>query len=113
MDWDLRSFTGFIDYETTFSLGAVPATVSLDLGLVKHVVEVSINGRFIGARIWPPFRFDITDAVHLGVNTVHVRVGNLILNAVTQYEGYPWKWHGEPTDEQLDAGLFGPVMIHA
>ncbi|HEY3330613.1 MAG TPA: glycosyl hydrolase [Capsulimonadaceae bacterium] len=111
LEWGLRSFTGFIDYETSFTLDRVSGQMTLDLGIVKHVAEVSVNGRPVGARIWAPYSFDITDAVQPGRNTVHVRVGNLIVNAMTQYEGYPWKWHGVPTDEQLDSGLFGPVVI--
>ena len=49
-------------------------------------------------RFAPPFRFAIGGLLVRGRNTLHVKVGNLVLNAVTQYEGYAWRWHGPPAD---------------
>ena len=45
------------------------------------------------------------------MNNVLIRVGNLVVNAVTQYKDYDWKWQKAPGDDQLDAGLFGPVTL--
>ncbi|HEY3333053.1 MAG TPA: glycosyl hydrolase [Capsulimonadaceae bacterium] len=111
LEWDMRSFTGFVDYEKRFTLDTGPTAATLDLGDVKHIAEVTVNGRTIGARLWAPFRFEIASALREGENIVHVRVGNLLVNAVTQYEDYNWKWHGEPTDETLTSGLMGPVTL--
>jgi hypothetical protein len=111
LDWGLRSFTGFLDYETEFDLQRVPDSLFLDLGTVKHIAEVYVNGTFVGARLWTPYRLDISAAARAGVNTLKVRIGNLLLNAVTQYEAYDWKWYSPPTDEELDSGLLGPVAL--
>ena len=80
----------------------------LDLGEVKHVVEVWINGSSMGCRLWPPFEFDITEAARTGKNEVKVRVGNLLCNAMKQYKTWGWT---RPGPDDFDAGLLGPVVI--
>jgi hypothetical protein len=102
MDWkqwgDLdEKFSGFIEYENTFTLGILEGNNSLDLGKVKHLAEVWINDVWIGSRMWSPFVFDITKAVHEGVNQIKVRVGNLIAENAGIDTG--------------DCGLLGPVII--
>lgn len=109
--WGLGKFSGYVDYTANFELDEVAGTETLDLGQVSHMAEVWINGRWAGERLWPPFRFAAGRFLKPGVNTIRVRVGNLILNAVTQFEDYNWKWFKPPADAQLDAGLYGPVTI--
>ncbi len=111
LTWGLRDFSGFIDYECGFTINEQPSSAWLDLGSVKHIAEVWVNDQFVGARIWPAYRFNISDFVRRGYNIVHVRIGNLVLNAVTQYENYNWRWYSAPEDTQLDAGLFGPAKV--
>lgn len=111
LDWDLEKFSGFVDYETTVEPASVSGRERLDLGEVRHTAEVWVNGVRIGARMWPPFAFEIGKWLRPGKNGIKVRIGNLILNAVTRYPDYKWKWHQPPTREQLDCGLFGPVQM--
>ena len=111
LNWELRQFSGFVDYGSSFRLAQPAGTEFLDLGLVKHMAEVWVNGEHAGTRLWPPFRFAIGKWLRPGENTLRIRVGNLIVNAVTQYENYSWKWYQPPTAEMLDAGLFGPVTV--
>ena len=111
LKWGLRPFSGFVDYASEFELDHVDGSETLDLGDVRHMAEVWINGEKAGARIWAPFIFPVGKLLRVGNNSIRVRVGNLILNAVTQYEDYKWSWFGPPDVEALDAGLFGPVTI--
>ncbi len=111
LKWDLRRFSGFVDYTTTFDLPDICGSEILDLGQVKHMAQVWINGENVGSRMWPPFKFEIGTLLRKGRNTIRVQVGNLIVNAVTQYENYDWKWHTAPDTDTLDAGLFGPVTL--
>ncbi len=92
-----RRFAGHVDYEQSVDLPELPAPVVLDLGEVHDVAEVWVNGQRVGARLWGPYRFDVSDAVRPGENVVRVRVGNLVNNN-----------YG---DEQ-PSGLIGPVVIH-
>ena len=111
LKWDLRQFSGFVDYTTSFTMDHVEGNETLDLGEVTHMAEVWINGQSAGARLWAPFQFEIGSALHAGENAIRVKVGNLALNAVTQYEGFDWKWFQAPEDKALDAGMLGPVTI--
>lgn len=100
--------------------------VYLDLGEVKEIAEVYVNGKSAGI-IWkPPFRAEITELVKPGDNELKIEVLNLWINRLTgdkelpEYEkftktnirsdGGSWlenytEWHVEP------AGLIGPVRL--
>ena len=65
---DIRYFSGTASYCMKFSLAANGAgpqkkRVCLDLGTVKNIAEVTINGRKYPALWKPPFTVDITDAL--------------------------------------------------
>ena len=111
LDWDLKQFSGFVDYRMQIHIDTICGDEVLDLGQVKHMAELWVNQQRVGMKLWPPFTFDVGQYLLSGNNHIHIKVGNLILNAVTQYPSYNWKWFNEPTDEQLDAGLFGPVCL--
>jgi hypothetical protein len=115
LDWDLDRFTGYVDYENTFNSPVSQERLILDLGEVKYTVEVWLNGNRVGARLWPPFEFDIGDYVKEGENKIKVRIGNLICNGIQQYfdrgmarKGWGWD---ELEPEDFDAGLYGPVVV--
>ena len=56
--------------------------VHLDLGKVGDVAEVWLNDACLGARLWKPYRFDVTRALREGRNTLRIAVtsgiGNLL-----------------------------------
>ena len=73
-------FAGKMKY--TFSFAAKKeASVSLDLGIVGEVAELSINGKDMGIRICRPYEFDISDAIKDGENEVTVTVSNSLVRA--------------------------------
>jgi hypothetical protein len=117
LEWGLDQFSGFVDYTATFKTDVDGGHVVLDLGEVKHMAEVWINGKAVGYRLWPPFEFEIGKAVRKGQNKVHIRVGNVLCNAMKQYldEKNPlatWGWRESlPKEEDFVAGLFGPVTV--
>jgi len=114
-EWGLDDFSGFIDYEKTFDIDSVTGTEVLDLGHVKYMAEVWVNGEPVGRRLWPPFKFSIGEALKIGENTVRVRVGNLLANVMNEFDkkGKLRKTFGmeETTQEQLESGLFGPAIV--
>jgi len=115
LDWGLDRFSGYADYTTTFEMLGGASEVRLDLGEVKYMAQVWLNGVEVGCRLWPPFRFEVTSATRPGRNALTVRVGNLFCNAARQfadnktlYRGWGFK---DPTRADLDAGLRGPVIV--
>ncbi len=115
LDFGLRNFTGFVDYETHFNIFPKAANVKIDLGKVLHMAEVWINDIKVGERLWPPFNFDISKAVQPGKNRIRIRVGNLMVNEMGLRDDLGelrlWGWRGVPPASSFDAGLFGPVNL--
>ena len=74
----IKYFSGTALYEGHFnwSMPRPDAHVFLDLGDVRQLAAVTLNGRDLGV-IWKaPFRVNITDAVRAGDNRLEVRVAN-------------------------------------
>ncbi len=113
LDMGLRRFTGFIDYETKFTLPSNISSLTIDLGNVRYMAEVWLNEEKIGERLWPPFAFNAKTNKD-GENKIRVRVGNLMANEMGGKNDLgklrTWGWQ-TPPDSCFDAGLFGPVRI--
>ncbi len=95
-NWGLTKFSGYVDYQRLVFLYPFNGKTVLDLGDVKHVARVWVNGRDAGQRLWPPYCFDVSDAVKKGQNQIDIRVGNLINNSYNQ---------------AAPSGLLGPVRL--
>jgi hypothetical protein len=74
----VKYFSGTAVYAGRFSWGApkTGARVWLDLGEVRLLASVAVNGNALGTVWKKPFRVDITDALRSGENTLEVRVAN-------------------------------------
>jgi len=93
----------------------------LELGDVKNIAEVYVNGKALGI-IWKkPFRVNITSALKPGANTVVVKVTNLWVNRligdaqpnVTNKITYTTMPFYQPNSKLQPSGLLGPVQIMA
>ncbi len=97
MDWReaddplVRYFSGTAVYETRFSWqGASPdAHVMLDLGEVRQIAAVALNGQDLGVLWKKPFCLDITAALRAGDNTLTVCVANTWFNRFIGDEQLP------------------------
>lgn len=103
-DWlnapDTAGFTGTLTYRTTFTCAPdVEHRYRLDLGEVGDFAVVRLNGRDLGARLWAPFAWDVTDALRAGANELVVEVTNSLANRYTP-------------DKPRPSGLIGPVRLH-
>jgi hypothetical protein len=95
------------------------ARLWLDLGGVKNIAEVFVNGQSTGI-VWKgPFRVDVTEAMKPGTNKVEIKVTNLWVNRLIgdqqpnvtrKYTFTTWPYYraGSPL---LPSGLLGPVRI--
>lgn len=91
----------------------------LDLGRVKEVAEVILNGKNLGICWKPPFRLDISRAAKAGKNQLQVRITNLWPNrligdaALPPEKRYTYAVFQpfKATDPLLESGLIGPVTI--
>jgi len=79
----IRYFSGIATYKKTFELPEALASrrrLFLELGRLAEIAEVSLNGKRLGLAWLPPFRIEISGAVHPGTNRLEVRVANLWAN---------------------------------
>ena len=63
--------------------------LTLDLGDVREIAQVRLNGKGLGILWKPPFRVDVTGAARAGANLLEVRVTNLWPNRLIGDEQLP------------------------
>lgn len=54
--------------------------IVLDLGEVKEISSVRVNGKEIGVRAWHPFSLDLTEKLKEGENLIEISVCNTLAN---------------------------------
>jgi hypothetical protein len=87
---------------------------------VKNLAEVRVNGKSLGVLWKAPFRLELTDALHAGVNQLDVRVTNLWPNRmIGDKQPGAVKFTFSTLDPYkadsplLPSGLLGPVKIES
>jgi alpha-L-rhamnosidase len=93
--------------------------VYLDLGEVKNLAEVAINGKSLGILWKAPFRMDVTDAVKSGSNQLEIKVTNLwpnrLIGDLQLPEDKRLTWTSvslyKKDSPLLVSGLLGPVEL--
>jgi hypothetical protein len=85
-------FSGRGAYRTTFAVPQELAGRPLLLEVPMHddVLEVEVNGRQAGVRLWDPYVVDVSDCVSAGENSLTLRVANTpanLLNGVARPSG--------------------------
>jgi hypothetical protein len=127
-DQGIKFYSGSGFYTKTLDLPAAwlasGRRIHLDLGEVRELAEVFVNGRSAGVLWKAPFRADITELVKPGANELKIEVMNMWINRLAGdqvlpaeerftrtnitfdgYRGKPGTWQVQP------AGLLGPVRL--
>lgn len=119
-------YSGEVSYTLQFILPEeyVNKVLILNLGEVRYTAKVEVNGEFMGARAWGPFKFNVTDKLHSGQNQLIVKVTNTNANEVMGnsfylkelensglLKGSYFKIYSKFDREQMSSGLIGPVRI--
>jgi hypothetical protein len=122
-DEGVKYFSGTGTYTKTVQAPAAwfktGARLWLDLGDVKNLAQVSVNGMSLGIVWKPPFRVDATGAMKVGANAVVLKVTNLWVdrligdqqpNVAKKYT-YTAQQFYRANSPLLPSGLLGPVRI--
>ena len=120
----IKFYSGTATYTKTFYLAdPKPETrkpnLILDLGNVRELAEVKVNGKSCGIVWTPPFRVDVTDAVKPGANRLEIKVVNFWPNRVIGDAGLPPEQRLTRTNVRkltkntalMESGLLGPVTL--
>lgn len=118
-DPGIQHFSGTASYRTTFT-APEQGSLALNLGTVKELAEVLVNGKSL-ATLWkPPFRVSLDSALKPGTNTLEIRVTNLWANRMIGDEkgigGKRYTWattnpYKSGPQALLPSGLLGPVIL--
>lgn len=89
----VKYYSGTSTYEKQFNVKAdslKPSRVMrLDLGQVKSLAEVTLNGQNLGVLWKPPFHIDITEHLRAGSNQLQIKVANTWVNRMVGDEQEP------------------------
>jgi (4-O-methyl)-D-glucuronate---lignin esterase len=118
----IRYFSGTATYHKTLDISAEwisdYSRIELDLGVLKDVAEVLINGRSVGVLWKDPYLVDITEGLHIGRNQLEIRVTNLWHNRLIgdkqtrEHAPSVTTWNPfKRTSKLLRSGLLGPVSL--
>jgi hypothetical protein len=121
-DSGVKYYSGTATYQKTIDVPAAwmksGQQLTLDLGDVRELAEVSVNSRSLGVAWHPPYKVDITSAVKPGANTLEIKVTNLWVNRLIgdQQPGAKKYTFTVMSTYKADAplrpsGLLGPVTV--
>jgi hypothetical protein len=120
----IRFYSGTATYAKTFDLPADLSATSgtplwLDLGEVRELAEVRLNGQSLGVVWSPPFRVDIAKAVKATGNRLEIDVVNFWPNRIIGDQTLPPEKRLTRTNIKkftadtplMESGLIGPVTL--
>ena len=120
-DNDVKYFSQTANYDNTFKVSSLDKSAKyvIDLGDVKNIAEVIVNGKNMGTAWKKPFKLDVSAAEKAGNNTIQVKVTNTWVNRLigdaqpdvkikTTFTTMPFYRGQEPL---LPSGLIGEVKI--
>jgi hypothetical protein len=122
-DEGIKYFSGTATYTKTIASDASwfnnGNELWLNVGDVKNLAEVIVNGRSLGILWKKPFRINVTGALKQGENKIEIKVTNLWVNrligdaqpGVTNKITYTTMPFYQANSKLLPSGLLGPVKI--
>jgi len=123
-DFGVKYFSGTATYSKDIEVASdwlgSDGKVVLDLGLVKEIAEISVNGKSVGGILWkPPFQADVTGVLKTGMNHLEIKItnlwpnrmiGDLQLGVQKTYTFTDAKFY-KANSPLMESGLMGPVRI--
>jgi len=118
---DIKNYSGSVAYTTTFKTGSLTAghRFFLNLGSVKVMAKVKLNGKDMGTVWTAPWQTEVTGALKEGENQLEVEVVNTWVNRLIGDSKLPEQkrktWSNvnpyKPGSPYDPSGLMGPVRL--
>ena len=129
---DIKYYSGSATYTKVINVSKKSLDAGnpvLDLGEVRDLVDVNVNGKHVGTLWKPPYRISLKGVLKLGENELEITVANTWLNrfvgdlklhgrwGVKKENGPRYTEEGQGTDDYsentpiLESGLLGPVRL--
>lgn len=120
-DEGIRHFSGTATYKSSFALSGLESEAEywIDLGDVKNLAEVTINGQNVGVSWKTPYKLELGEALKNGENTIEIAVTNTWVNRLigdaTKPEEDRVTFTAMPfysgNESLLPSGLLGEVKV--
>ncbi|PWH84619.1 hypothetical protein DIS18_07880 [Algibacter marinivivus] len=115
----INHYSGTTTYSKTFNLDETSSHAFIDLGNVSNIVELWCNGKKVGVKWAPPFKFDISEVLKTGKNQLKIKVTNTWRNQLifdisrSKEDKKTWTTNPPKKDETEieSSGLIGPVVL--
>ncbi|KJF43523.1 glycosyl hydrolase [Draconibacterium sediminis] len=108
-DDNIKYYSGTAIYRKAFSVNEdfikENTRYILDLGDVKIVAQVKLNGANIGVDWMPPFELDITEYLKTGENQLEIRITNQWSNKLIGDERFPPSYTGYKLEGNFPKGI--------
>jgi hypothetical protein len=104
----IRHYSGTAHYSMTADLPSIPRgqRIYLDLGIVKHIAEVTLNNKIQGVVWTAPWIIDVTESARSGENLLEIAVTNVWANRLIGDEQQPADIIWERGDPKMNGGSF-------
>ncbi len=120
-DDGIKYFSGTATYLKEFDLPASMLTdgrrLELDLGQLRNVADVTLNGKPLGILWTPPYTCDVTGLVRSGKNELKIEITNLWANRLVGDAKLPREKRVTRITQKVpiggphESGLLGPVQL--
>lgn len=115
----IKYYSGTVAYNKTIEVKDenIGKNCSIDLGEVREVAEVFVNGKSAGIMWKYPYKVDITNLLKVGKNELKIEIVNMWANRLTgdkllePDERFCRTNNGWDQKELLPSGLLGPVKL--
>lgn len=106
-------YAGSATYRWTCEFGSVPAQIQAHTDEVAVIAVLSVNGYRLGARLWAPYRWDLSGRLRRGRNVLELDVTSTTANLLGLNEPIAAVSGPGPSvrQEPVPAGLITPLRI--
>lgn len=101
-------FSGLMSYERELELTETPVSAVFEAEWLYETADVYVDDMLVGTRLTPPYRFDLSGALHKGVNRIRVEVAAPPARDALNYEMGPF---GPKRSVIEPTGMFGSVHL--
>jgi hypothetical protein len=129
-DSNIQRFSGVASYYKTLDVSEAEIKsgkkIFLDLGDVREIADVWVNGHHLGERCFIPYRYEVTGVLKPGKNNLVIEVANALNNRMVGNAHLPQKYQTSSSNilkgptpwstpwaqySLLSSGLLGPVRL--
>lgn len=100
-------FSGIVRYENVF-LAEEGKRFLLEITDAYEGVEVFVNGKSLGIKVVPVYRYDLSDAVKLGKNELVIEVATTLEREMAKFPGM----FGQKAEPKAFSGITGKVKLY-